>query len=730
LVEVPALRIDKTEKLSDPYFVAGEYAYLLGAQDGSFPDLGSHVKGEMGGLWAPPIKLIDGLWLRVDETWLTGAQRFISGPFWNEHVYQASGELMVTRRQFVPDDEKALVVRYTFRSPSARTLRLRLLARSDLQGEWLSSSDGFHDGFDHAGYDEAVGAWICRDDRNAWYAVVGGQDAQPRGHESGRELWGAERTAGQGISVALDYEIAVVAGEDAWVEFVVAGSDAGLIPARESFLHVRDSAAAMWEAKEARYAALLARSALDIPDKTIGRAWDWVKCNYQWLVRTVPPVGRGLGAGVPEYPWWFGCDNAYALRGCLALGQHEMAIDTLDLLRSVSVARNGDSGRVIHECNTRGYTFNPGNIQETPHFARAIWDTFLWTGDLAFLRRNYAFCKRGVLEWTLGTNCPDGDVLPYGYGIIEIEHLNLQCIDSAALTVEALTSLGAMAEVLGEEAVALRCRELRAIVQGRLEEAFWIDGEGLYGDMVATPAEMAPRLRVWLERARQQDHQGGEGGERARFDVAAQFERLLEEAVREPDQERKRAWLCKNWTLICPLEAGLTAPDKAARLLARVESPEFSGPWGMYLSGIERRRSMSIATGVLAVAELRYGRVEQALGYIRTIAKTLDMHMPGAISEMSPDYGCCVQAWSGYGVAWPLVTQVFGVQPDAFRRRLALSPTFPGDWPAASLRSLRVGSNVFDIAWDGSVLRVVSQEPGWTVTADGTPLQVEYATTG
>jgi hypothetical protein len=267
-------------------------------------------------------------------------------------------------------------------------------------------------------------------------------------------------------------------------------------------------------------------------------------------------------------------------------------------------------------------------------------------------------------------------------------------------------------------------------VQRRLEEAFWIDEEGLYGDMVATPAEMAPRLRVWLARARQQDREGGEGAERARLDVASLFERLLEEAVGEPDQERKRAWLCKNWTLICPLEAGLTAPEKAARLLARVESPEFSGPWGMYLSGIERRRSMSIATGVLAIAELRYGRVEQALGYIRTITATLDMHMPGAISEMSPDYGCCVQAWSGYGVAWPLVTQIFGVQPDAFRRRLALSPVFPRDWPAASLKSLRVGSNAFDIAWDGRVLRVLSREPGWAVNSDGPPLQVEYATTG
>ena len=93
------------------------------------------------------------------------------------------------------------------------------------------------------------------------------------------------------------------------------------------------------------------------------------------------------------------------------------------------------------------------------------------------------------------------------------------------------------------------------------------------------------------------------------------------------------------------------------------------------------------------------------------------LHMPGAISEMSPDSGCFLQAWSGYGVAWPVVTQMFGIQPDAFRRRLALSPTFPVGWTEARLSGVRVGSNTFDVAWDGRMLTVTSHEPGWTVTA-------------
>jgi hypothetical protein len=32
-----------------PYVTAGDRAYLVGTQDGDFPDLGGHVPGEMGG---------------------------------------------------------------------------------------------------------------------------------------------------------------------------------------------------------------------------------------------------------------------------------------------------------------------------------------------------------------------------------------------------------------------------------------------------------------------------------------------------------------------------------------------------------------------------------------------------------------------------------------------------------------------------------------------------------
>lgn len=699
------------EGLDRPFIVAGDRAYLIGHQDGSFPDMGTHVAGEMGGIWAHPIKLLDGLWLRVDGTWLTAADRFRVGPWWAEQEYELDG-LRIVRHAFVPDGEPAVVIRYTFHVSDSRLLLMRSLARADLRSVWGQSPVAVDGSRIRASFEAGEGAWWCRDYSNSWNVVIGARNAPPVDHICGDHLWGPEETAGRGPSVVLDFEMHVQKDELGVLELVIAGSHQGSAEAFASYRHVCERLPELSRATEDRVQAMLARSALEIPEPAIERAWDWIKCDYAWLVRAVPALGRGLGAGVPEYPWWFGCDNGYALRGCLALGQHDIAIDTLDLLRRLSIAANKDSGRVIHEANTWGIATNLGNTQETPHFTRAVWDTFLWTGDVTFLARNYSFCKRGILDWTLGERCCDGDPLPYGYGVMEMAGLDLQCIDTASLTVEALDALAGMAQLLDEPNVSLRCRALRDRVRRRLEEAFWMEDEGLYGDMLGTPSEMAPRLQIWMESAAGRNPQAAEG-----------FRRLQREAESDPDQSRKRPWSLKNWSVLSPLEAGLTDPQRASRTLRRSEGEEFTGPWGGYVNGIERDAMMSIATGVMATAEVTYGRVEQAFAYVRTLTDQLGMQMPGAISEMSPDYGCFVQAWSGYGVAWPVITGIFGLRPDAYHRQIDLTPSFPAGWSHAQLRRVQVGTNSIDLHWDGARLWVTSREPGWRVTCDSLPLQ-------
>jgi hypothetical protein len=107
---------------------------------------------------------------------------------------------------------------------------------------------------------------------------------------------------------------------------------------------------------------------------------------------------------------------------------------------------------------------------------------------------------------------------------------------------------------------------------------------------------------------------------------------------------------------------------------------------------------MTIATGVQAVAEATYGRTDEALRYADKIAETFGMALPGSISEMMPDYGCPVQGWTIYGLAYPLVTCFFGIQPDAYNKSVVIDPHLPTNWEKLSISSLPVGNNIISLS--------------------------------
>jgi len=90
-----------TERLGDKrYAVAGERAYAIGTADGGFPALGTQIAGEMGGVWAPPIKLLTGYWFDLDGAWLPPARRFMSGAGYIQLDLPQLDGLEITRLEF------------------------------------------------------------------------------------------------------------------------------------------------------------------------------------------------------------------------------------------------------------------------------------------------------------------------------------------------------------------------------------------------------------------------------------------------------------------------------------------------------------------------------------------------------------------------------------------------------------------------------------------------------
>src|SRR2546429_6027255 len=84
------------------YAAAGDRAYDLGSEDGRYPAMGFHTRGEMGGIWTPPIKLLDGLWFGVNGQWVGPATRFTSGFGYVQMALPATGRVELRRTDVPP----------------------------------------------------------------------------------------------------------------------------------------------------------------------------------------------------------------------------------------------------------------------------------------------------------------------------------------------------------------------------------------------------------------------------------------------------------------------------------------------------------------------------------------------------------------------------------------------------------------------------------------------------
>src|SRR5512144_185336 len=99
--------LSTTTRLQDRREVAaGTRAYSIGFEDGRFYANGWHITGEMGGVWTPPLKLVDGVWFGLDGQWVGQATRFTSGRGYTRYDFPDTNGLKVERTDFVPDGRR------------------------------------------------------------------------------------------------------------------------------------------------------------------------------------------------------------------------------------------------------------------------------------------------------------------------------------------------------------------------------------------------------------------------------------------------------------------------------------------------------------------------------------------------------------------------------------------------------------------------------------------------
>ena len=108
------VELSETTRLADRRaLVTGDRVISMGDETGLYPATGWHIRGEMGGFWSQPIKLLDGVWFAADGTWLT-ASRFTEHPGYTTMTLTGPGGMDIQRTDVVPDGSRAALIGLRF----------------------------------------------------------------------------------------------------------------------------------------------------------------------------------------------------------------------------------------------------------------------------------------------------------------------------------------------------------------------------------------------------------------------------------------------------------------------------------------------------------------------------------------------------------------------------------------------------------------------------------------
>src|SRR5918995_2472699 len=700
------------DRLADKRYVAsGDRAYVIGSEDGRFPPMGWHIRGEMGGVWAHPIKLLDGYWFRLGDSWLPKASRFTTGAGYVQMRFPNTEGLEVTRTEFAPNRSPVALVGLTLRNPgdTSRSIHLTMDTRSEVMAAypwgWTTPNAKEFNREDLGSYDDSTDTLTFKESGKPWYARVGASIAPDKGVVSS-DFWGpipgAERDEyleyGNGTGGRMRWDLSVGAGKERTLWVAVAGSHRSKAEATGALNSALDGPANLLTQKVNSRLALLNRTDVNLPDSTLEAAFDWGKLNMADLRITVkdmkvrdvdegtrypPPVetissATGIGAGFPDYPWYFGTDGAYTAYPLLVSGQWDTIKEHLRTIRLTSRALNGGTGKVVHEVVTDGSVYwgdndDPGNTNETAQFATAVEQVWRWSGDNKFRDQMYPFIVDGMRYITSASGCPpqnppaegtcddDYDGWPEGYGMVERSGMGEEKLDNTAYTWQALRALEAMAKSKRDSQTANWADQEADAMEANFDAAWWMQSENLYAD-----------------------------------------------SLENPDNKQLQQ---KHWINATPMEVLLAPQNRATTALNTLESRDFTGSCGLFHTGREggptgagELKCWTLPTSVMAVGEANYGRLgtNQALFYMRSIADELDLEMPGALPEISPspeydpfvdfrERAMFMQAWSSYGVQWPVIHHFLGIRPDVPAGSLSVVPDVPDSWPGLSVEDLQVG---------------------------------------
>ncbi|HEX4785107.1 MAG TPA: hypothetical protein VH350_12240 [Candidatus Sulfotelmatobacter sp.] len=654
--------------------VVGSRAGLFGNEAGRFE------------AWVYPLKIFREFHLtfHVGDRDLPAESlaRTLTVRFESASILYAGDNFRVRETLCVPVNEAGAVILLDVET--AQPLEIEAGFIGDFQLEWPAALGGTY-----VNWDEKEHAVVFGEEARKYAALVGSPTAADA-HLSYQTNYSSseENTLRLGVTQK---------GKETKV-LVIAASVSGQADAQKNYERLLTSYAGAVSQSFDYYRTHLDKTvSLELPDPALQQAYDWARIStIQGLVNN-PFLGSGLVAGYrtsgvgqrPGFAWFFGRDSMWTSLALNAEGDYATARLALDFISRYQ----REDGKVPHEISQsaslvpwfKDYPYAYVSADATPLFIIAMNDYAVQSGDVAFARdkwdnlwRAYQFMHSTYDEHGFAKNLGVGHGWIEGGPLLPVKNEYYQ----AGLAVEALHALSNLARLVGKEDISKQLATEFAHSEPALDQAFW-----------------SPELKAYAYAVKPDGQRGDEA----------------------------------SVLTTVPMWFGLSDASHADQTITRLAAEDHQTDWGMRIiseqskvydgSGYHYGSVWPLFTGWASVAEYRYHRAFPAYANLRANALLGADGALGHFTEvLSGDYyqsfatSSPHQIWSAAMVISPMLRGMFGLQTDAEKHQITLSPHVPADWRSFAIHNVRIGEASADFQY--------------RKTADSVELEVKRTGTG
>jgi glycogen debranching enzyme len=408
------------------------------------------------------------------------------------------------------------------------------------------------------------------------------------------------------------------------------------------------------------------------PDKNFNEGYRWALIGTDRFFVNTPGIGKSLVAGYsttakgwdggqkingrPGYAWHFGRDGVWSSFALLDYGDYEKVKSVLGFFNKYQDL----NGKIFHELTTSGAVHYDAS-DATPLYIILAGRYLQKTGDVGFIKQNWHHIKKAI-DFCFSTDSDNDHLIEntnVGHGWVEGGGLYTAHTEVylAACWSEALNEAGKMAEAIGLNSESKKYYEEAGAVKKIINDEFW------------------NKETDFLSFSKMKE--GKFNSEKTVLTAVPVYFGMLDKI--------------KSKKIVTALAENYFSSDWGVRIL-REDSPIFN-PRGYHTGSV-----WPLFTGWSALAEYKNGNSVQGFTHVMNNLLVYKNWQLGSVeevlngSEYKPSGVCSQQAWSETMVIQPAIEGMLGLEVDARKNILKLSPRFPADWDSIKVERIKIGN--------------------------------------